>query len=221
MAQEAGRPRRARRAAVRNLDRQGGRGDPRAFGRRAEGNQGHRGADRADPDGGRCDRCGRRGGCRSCSGSGAVPCARKGCSAQGCGAASCSGRSGTRACPATPAAASVPAAAPAPPRQVGRQWPKNSQLAAGPETRERTQRGPRRRRGQRRGRADQQEGYSRRRRVRRREACGPCAPAPAAATPSAAPSRPAAGRAAPSRIRRSKMPSRANGFISATTKPSR
>ena len=97
--------------------------------------------------------------------------------------------------PPAPAAASVPAAAPRRPPKCGRQWPKNSQFAARPQARERTQRGPRRRGGQRGGRTHQQERYSRRGRVRRREGLRPRgAPAPAAATPSAAPAAAAAGR---------------------------
>ena len=53
---KARRQNRARRAAVRNFHRQGGRGDSVALGRRAEGNQGHRRPDGAHSDRRRRDR---------------------------------------------------------------------------------------------------------------------------------------------------------------------
>ena len=67
MAEEAGRQDRARRAALRNLDRQSGRGNSVSLCRRAEGDQGQRRPDGADSDGRRRDRRRRRRRCR-CSG---------------------------------------------------------------------------------------------------------------------------------------------------------
>ena len=114
---------------------------------------------------------------------------------------------------------------PAPRRRAAcraRQRPENSQLPAGPEARERAQRGPRRDRGKRRGRAHQQERYSRRARVRRARSLRPLPRARAVCRSAVrVPQPPRRPGAAPSRIRRSKTPSRASGFISATTKPSR
>ena len=150
------------------------------------------------------------------------------------GASPCAGKGRAPKAAAPPPAPAAPAPAPAPPRLLPasrcsacaapaerRQRPKNSQFAAGPQAREGTQRGPRRRGGKRRGRAHQQERYSRRRRIRQREACGPCAARARCRNAVRCPSRRRPpGRAAPWCIPRSKTPSRASGFISATTKPS-
>ena len=175
MAQEAGRPHRARRTAVRNLDRQSGRGDPRALGRRPEGNQSHRGADRADPDCGRRDRC-----VRAPLLPRRLPLRRP--------------PQRRKRFPRRPRLRPRPLRLPfRRPRQLpwqpppaprpqlpcrpccARQWPKDSQLAAGPEACQRTQRGPRIDGRKRRGRTHQQERYSRRGESGGSEACGPCA----------------------------------------------
>ena len=143
---------------------------PAPFGRRAEGNQGHRGADRADPDGSRRDRCGRRigGRRRGCRAPVASPGAGKGGRAQGRGAppaplraCSCAGarRSLRRPLPAAPA----PRAATA--RKI-RSSPLVRRLAKEHNV---DLAGDRRKR---RGRAHQQERYSCRARIGRRAACG-------------------------------------------------
>ncbi len=153
----------------------------------------------------------RRSGCRPCRGSGA-PLQRPEKPSYACNAA------------AAPPAPAAPAPAPRS-RASGpgraRQWPENPQLAPGPQNRQGTQPRSRRDGRERRGRAHQQERYSRRGRIRRREASGSGRRACAfrRPRPRRPPHRPP--RAAPSCIRHSKMPCRANGFISATTKRSR